>query len=759
MDLSIANLLLVLFVAWTAGRLSSRLGYPSVLGELIAGILLGPPLLGLLHADAALELLAELGIILMMVYIGMEIDPRELKRASRAGLLAAIGGFITPGVLCYFAVVWFGGTVMMAVFVGVAAGLTSLATKSRILVDLQMLDTRVAHVLMAGSLIVDAVSLIIFAAVLGAVEVGRVDLTGIALVAAKASAFFLVTIGVGIKVFPRVGRVLEAVGITGRTASFTLVLILALAFAELAELAGMHGILGAFIAGLFLREGVFGKERSKELTEVVRDASIGFLAPVFFVTAGFAVSMDVFTTDLPLLLVILGLATFGKIAGTALFYLPTGYGWREGIAVGAGMNGRGAVEIILAQIALTAGIISAQIFSVLVIMSIITTATVPVFLKWGVEWLRRRGELVRSGEDRRGVLIVGGGAVVRAMGRLFSRSQPVSVVDRNAEHCEAALAAGLEAVRGNALDELTLSEAGAAGVRFAIVATPNAEVNALATQLLRSTFLVPEISVLSSGDLLGHSALIQHLRARTLFGQSVDLLEWDYRVDHEQARIVPFEVADAPRTAEAFLADVSGSDTLPVAVRRGGVVEPYSSDAVLEPGDALVLLENVEDLEARKDAFDRMVAGCPVLDLQQAMDSSAFFGTVAEVMAPRLGLEVSELTAMLGERERQGSTVFVPGLAIPHVIVPGGGVFDLAIARCSAGVTFPGEAGAVEAVFVLAGSADQRTSHLRALSAIAQTVQGSSFEAAWRDAPDSEALRRLILGARRRRFPSAGGGK
>ena len=165
MDLSVVNLLLVLFVAWTAGRLSERLGYPSVLGELIAGILLGPPLLGFLHVDAALELLAELGIILMMVYIGMEIDPRELGRASKAGLLAAIGGFITPGVLCYFAVIWFGGTMMMALFVGVAAGLTSLATKSRILVDLQMLDTRVAHVLMAGSLIVDAVSLIIFAGI------------------------------------------------------------------------------------------------------------------------------------------------------------------------------------------------------------------------------------------------------------------------------------------------------------------------------------------------------------------------------------------------------------------------------------------------------------------------------------------------------------------------------------------------------------------------------------------------------------------
>lgn len=753
MELSIANLLLVLFVAWAAGRLSARMGYPSVLGELIAGILMGPPLLGLLHADAALEMLAELGIILMMVYIGMEIDPRELGRASKAGLLAAIGGFITPGVLCYFAVMWFGGTVMMAIFVGVAAGLTSLATKSRILVDLQMLDTRVAHVLMAGSLIVDAVSLIIFAAVLGAVEVGEVSLPSIAIVAAKALAFFVVTVGVGMKVFPRVGRILETAGINGRTASFTLVLILALAFAELAELAGMHGILGAFIAGLFLREGVFGKERSKELTEVVRDASIGFLAPVFFVTAGFAVSLNVFATDLPLLLVILGLATFGKIFGTALFYLPTGYGWREGVAVGAGMNGRGAVEIILAQIALTAGIITQEIFSVLVFMSIITTATVPVFLKWGVEWLRRRGELVRSGEDRKGVLIVGGGSVSRAMGRIFVRSQPVSLVDRNAEHIEAASAAGLNAVRGNAMDELVLSEAGAAGVRHAVVTTPNAEVNALVTQLLRSTFLVPEIAVLSSGDPMGHSALIKHLRARTLFGQSVDLLEWDYLVDHELADITSLEITESPGTAGSLVEAASYPDALPVAVRRSGQFEPFSVDTVLEPGDAVLLLEHSVEVEEQQDSFDLLVSKCPILDLDDALESTKFFERVADILGPRLGLDAAELVTRMTEREMLGSTVFVPGLAIPHVVVPGEDVFDVVIARCMDGVSFPGADEPVQAVFVLAGSSDQRTTHLRALSAIAQTVQGSGFETAWRDAGTVEEIRRVVLGASRRRFP------
>jgi Kef-type K+ transport system membrane component KefB len=161
-------------------------------------------------------------------------------------------------------------------------------------------------------------------------------------------------------------------------------------------LAGLHAILGAFLAGLFLREGiVLTPSLSQDLNKVVHDISIGFLAPIFFVTAGFSITLEVFRTELPLLVAIVGVAIVGKIIGTALFYLPTRNGWREGLVVGAGMNGRGAVEIIIAEIGLTMGLISQEIFSILVFMAIFTTALVPVMLKWGVDWLRRNDQLVR----------------------------------------------------------------------------------------------------------------------------------------------------------------------------------------------------------------------------------------------------------------------------------------------------------------------------------------------------------------------------
>ncbi|WP_272481681.1 cation:proton antiporter [Rhodothermus marinus] len=229
-------------------------------------MLLGPPLLGVLHGSEALAVVGELGVLLMMLYIGMEIDPRELGRASKGGVLAALGGFITPFVACYLIIYYVTGSAYAAMFVGVAAGVTSLATKSRILVDLQLLDTRIAHVMMAGALIADTLSLLIFAGIIGVAQFGSVSVMELVLVGLKALAFFAVAALVGLKLIPRFGVWLQRYA-PGRTVSFLLIVVLALLFAEGAELAGLHGILGAFLAGLFLRERTLGRTLSKDLMD------------------------------------------------------------------------------------------------------------------------------------------------------------------------------------------------------------------------------------------------------------------------------------------------------------------------------------------------------------------------------------------------------------------------------------------------------------------------------------------------------------
>jgi Kef-type K+ transport system membrane component KefB len=591
MDLSLANLLFVLLAAWMGGALAVRIGYPAVLGELLIGILLGPPILGLLTGDPALAVLAEVGILLMMLYVGMEIEPKELGKASWGGFLAAIGGFVTPFVMAYFVVLHFGGTPLSGVFVGIAAGVTSLTTKSRILVDLRLLDTRIASVMMSGALIADTLSLVVFAGVLSTVEAGSFDATSVMRVGAQVLAFFAVTVVLGLKVFPVVGRKLTQAGLTNRTFHFTLALLLAVAFGELAHLAGLHAVLGAFIAGLFLREGVLGASLTRDLMGAVRDASIGFLAPIFFVTAGFQVSLSVFGADLWLFLSILGVATVGKILGTAVFYMASGHGWREGLTIGGGMNGRGAVEIIIAGIALEMGIISQELFSILVFMAIFTTATVPFLLKWGTDWLRSRGELVRTTGARRGALILGAGPLSLELARGLSQSRPVWLVDRNQKHCDAAMDLGLHAVCGNALEEQVLSEAHAGSATMLLAMTSNAEVNALAAQIARSTFMVPEIYVAREGSAReGDRTSLKHLRASALFASPAVLADWDHHIVHGAVRRERHHVERA-MSADELVDELRRTGTvLPLVVFRDGEADPVHSDLKLHPGDEVLYL-------------------------------------------------------------------------------------------------------------------------------------------------------------------------
>jgi Kef-type K+ transport system membrane component KefB/mannitol/fructose-specific phosphotransferase system IIA component (Ntr-type) len=754
MELHLLNLLLVLLAAWAAGSVAVRLGYPSILGELLAGIILGPPLLGLLHGQEALGVLAEVGVLLMMMYIGMEIDPRELGKASWAGFLAAIGGFVTPFVAGFLVIRAFGGTVTAGLFVGIAVGVTSLATKSRILVDLKLLDTRIAHVLMAGALVSDTLALVVFAAVIGVADTGSVSAMGVAMVGGKALLFFAVCGMAGYHLLPWIGRRLHEAGFRGRTLLFTLMLLTGFLYAELAELAGLHAILGTFLAGLFLRDAVPDRKLAASLTSVLHDVSIGFLAPIFFVIAGFEVSLGVFASTLPLFLAVMAVAVFGKIVGTLLFYLPTGHGWREGITIGAGMNGRGAVEIIIAGIGLQRGLISQEIFSILVFMAIFTTATVPVLLKWCTDWLHLRGELVRSSRERKGTIIVGGGATARLLADFLKDQGPLTIVDSNLYRCEMAQRVGFRTLCGNALKEEILSEAGAAEVRSFIAMTSNAEVNVLAAQLAREVFLVPSVHVTMAGpDRGAHEELIRPLQATTLFAAPADIATWDHVVDQGSFRIrritVPEDVVG--RRARIDPADWAGETfRLPLLVRSGLSTELFHTGSAVSPGDTVICLEPLDEGHAG-DEFDRMLEACRILDIPTGMERKAFFELASETLSIELGADREVLLRQLLLRDEE-SIVLGSQLAVPHVRLPSGTGSHLLLARCREGVHFDVSDVRVHALFVFAGAQDEPNLHLRALSAIFQIAQNEGFMDRWLEAGGPEELRELVLKAERRRF-------
>ncbi len=754
MEFSLVNLLLVLTIAWLGGALAGRLGYPSILGEIFAGIVFGPPLLGVIHSNAGLAALSEVGVFLMMVYIGMEVDPRALKRVGPTAMLTAVGGYLVPfagGVLLgYQFDLPRNATLLVATVVGV----TSLAIMSRIFIDLKLLNTRLSMVLMAGALLSDTAALLVFAGVSSFARAGTMNGLEFVVVLGKALVFFAVSMFLGIKVIPAVGRRLAAIGFTERTANFTLMLLVALLFAEMAELAGLHAVLGAFFAGMFIHEGIAKRKLSHELASLVHDLSLGFLAPIFFVLIGFEVSLKVFETDWRLLAAIIGVAFFGKIVGGFLFYLLTGQGWREGLVVGAGLNARGGVDIILAGIALELGLIDRTIFSILVVMGIITTLTVPMLLKTGVQWLRRRNELRELEGHRQSIIIVGAGALGRRLAQLLEPRRPVVLIDTNKSHCSEARRMGLQAIVGNALKEDVLKNASAEQARAVLALTPNAEVNVLVAQVARELFLVPEVYVaLTSEEHEALDPIIEAYDVRQLFGQTVPIEEWDHRVARGEVREAELQINETI-SLEALIARIEADEPfLPLMAFRDDQFMIVTEEMNFEPGDRLVVLFSEEPRVAVRDRFDRLVERAVTLDMAGAVTLEAFFEKVAEILSERLDLDKDRLFQFLMSRERQSSTVLTPGLAIPHVLLEGEHRFDLLIARCREGIQFDPSLPPVKAIFVLVGTPDERNFHLRALSAIAQIVQNPEFERVWEDAPDMETIREFLLQADRRRFP------
>lgn len=605
----ILMLALVLAAALVGGRVAVRFGYPAILGEIAAGILFGPPLIGLLQDNEAIDILGEFGILLMMLYIGMHLDLRDLRRASVPGLLAAVGGFLVPTAAGMALMLVVGRSFLEALFVGLAMGVTSLATKSRILVDLKILDTRIAHVLVAAALLSDVAVLVVFAAVVGPGATESVSIGTALFAGGKALAFGLGAWLIGAWLLPAVKRRFGSREID-RTAMFLAVVVFGLVFAYAAEVAGIHAILGAFVAGLFIDKRVMERKVSKDVQQKLAMMSVGVLAPFFFVSAGFEVSLGVFRTDLPLLLGVIALATFGKIIGTALFYLPSGNGWREGIVVGAGMNGRGAVEIIVAEIALAQGLIDRDVFSILVFMALFTTATVPVLLTLGVRWLRGRGEMVRAG-DRNQALIIGAGAVARRLGSALQTTMPVTLLDTNRSNLVAGRREGLTVYSGNGLDELALEGAGIDEALSVIAATPNAEVNVLTAQLAIDLG-VPDVSVLlRESDKKTFENRLADADIKVIRAPE-DFSGWEHALSSGRAIAETIERADdLERFRDASNPQwVDGEEPtgeFPVAVISNGERTPYTTEVRLGDTEHVIVLKRL-DLVRSPDIHSDTVA-------------------------------------------------------------------------------------------------------------------------------------------------------
>jgi Kef-type K+ transport system membrane component KefB len=393
----IVNLLLalavLLFAARVGGEIARRLGQSSVIGEILAGVVLGKTIFGRLAPGAyealfpgegpvtvALQGLVVLAVVLFLMVAGMEVDLSTIWRRGKAALLISIGGMVVPFAIGFGPAYVFPGAMGMgddgkrlvfALFVATAMSITALPVIAKVLLDLQLFRTDIGMTIIAAAVINDIVGWLIFAAVLAMMEtaVGG-ETVGMPLwmviTLTLVFAGFVLTIG---RWF--VNRSLPWVQAhtawPGGVIGFAIVLTLLSAC--FTEWIGVHGILGAFLFGVALGDSPHLRERTRGTI----DHFVSFIfAPLFFATIGLRVDF-VANFDLLLVVVVFAIAVVGKVFGCAAFARISGFDARESWAIGFGMNARGAMEIILGLLALQAGIIGEPLFVALVVMAIGTS--------------------------------------------------------------------------------------------------------------------------------------------------------------------------------------------------------------------------------------------------------------------------------------------------------------------------------------------------------------------------------------------------
>jgi Kef-type K+ transport system membrane component KefB len=370
------DLLVLLTFVWFSRKLFQVIKFPPLFGEIFAGILAGPLILGAVADSESLQVLAELGIFFLMFHSGLELKPAELFKSSKKAILIALGGIVLPFAGGFVVAQWFGYESLPSVFVGLSLSVTAVAISARLFKDAKIHNTDVAHVTMAASIITEVLMLVILAVVLEVSRVGSVDVSHVILLIFKFGGYFSIVFFIGQKLFPFLYRVLYK-GNKG----FTFSLILALAFGVIAEMIGLHVIIGAFLAGLFLRQELLDPDVFEKIEDRVFGLSYSFLGPIFFATLAFHLDLSALWNDSSFFLILFFVAVLGKVIGSGLAAKIQGMNNCRSLAVGLAMNSRGAVDIILIALGLKMGIIDENLFSVLVLITFATTLLSIVLLK------------------------------------------------------------------------------------------------------------------------------------------------------------------------------------------------------------------------------------------------------------------------------------------------------------------------------------------------------------------------------------------
>jgi Kef-type K+ transport system membrane component KefB/nucleotide-binding universal stress UspA family protein len=399
----IAQLIVLLVIGRLLGELMLRIGQPAVMGQLIAGIMLGPSLLGVVWPDlqhwifprtpeqkAMIDAVSQLGVLMLLLLAGMETDLKLVKKTGRASFCVSLTGILIP-FACGFALGEFLPDAMLphpeqrlvtSLFLGTALSISSVKIVAMVVREMNFMRRIVGQVILASAIIDDSIGWIITAMIFSLAIQGEVDPMSVAKSVIGTLAFLALSLTIGRRIVSTLIRWAND-NFVSEFPVITMILVIMGLMALITHEIGVHTVLGAFVAGVLIGESPI---LTKHIDEQLRGLITALFMPVFFGMAGLTADLTVLT-DPGLALLTLGLiaiASVGKFGGAFLGGRLGGLTMRESFAVGCGMNARGSTEVIVATIGLSMGALSQNLFTIIVTMAVLTTMAMPPMLRWAL---------------------------------------------------------------------------------------------------------------------------------------------------------------------------------------------------------------------------------------------------------------------------------------------------------------------------------------------------------------------------------------
>jgi Kef-type K+ transport system membrane component KefB len=389
-------LAIIIVTARFFGSMARRIGQPRVLGELVAGVVLGATLLDMphwalfegIHLQELMHPFAELGVVFLMFIIGLEVDLGELLKVGRVAILAGVLGALLPVALTLPVGVMFDLDTGVTIFAGVALAATSVSISAQVLLELGFLRSKEGNALLATALIDDVLAILLVSvalAVLGGAGGAESDNSAILLILVRMVVYLVVAFAIAWWILPRLLLYWANHPIISQSnGAAALAIVTTLLFAWSAEaLGGVAMITGAFIAGVgFSRVRNFA---TRTIEETVSHVTYAFFLPIFFISVGLEVDLTTLPISaIPLALALLLVAVVSKVGGAGLGALLGGFSRGESLRVGTCMISRGEVGLIIASLGLSAGILEqdSPLFSSLFLVILLTTVVTPILVRW-----------------------------------------------------------------------------------------------------------------------------------------------------------------------------------------------------------------------------------------------------------------------------------------------------------------------------------------------------------------------------------------